>query len=225
MKNFRPLNLKTFQVVYNGFLVLLSLWLLISCILHSVVLNNFGFRDNPLDTSPRGVGLSRILWVFFWSKAIEFMDTFIMVLKKSDRQITFLHLYHHSSIILIWWAVVYYGPGGDAYLSVILNSAIHTVMYTYYMLASLGVQLNAIKPFITISQMTQFAILFTQSSLDVIFDYQGNYPRFLVWTLLIYMITLLILFMNFFIKDRQRSRELRRKSPPASTPEKLKKRN
>lgn len=33
-------------------------------------------------------------------QAYEFTDTFIMVLKRNDRQITFLHLYHHATIFM-----------------------------------------------------------------------------------------------------------------------------
>jgi elongation of very long chain fatty acids protein 4 len=37
----------------------------------------------------------------------------IMVLKRNTRQITFLHVYHHSSIALIWWIIAYHAPGGE----------------------------------------------------------------------------------------------------------------
>jgi hypothetical protein len=36
-----------------------------------------------------------------------------MVLKRNVRQITFLHVYHHSSIALIWWIIAYHAPGGE----------------------------------------------------------------------------------------------------------------
>jgi hypothetical protein len=37
----------------------------------------------------------------------------IMVLKRNTRQITFLHVYHHSSIALIWWIIAYHALGGE----------------------------------------------------------------------------------------------------------------
>jgi hypothetical protein len=37
----------------------------------------------------------------------------IMVLKQNTWQITFLHVYHCSSIALIWWIIAYHGPGGE----------------------------------------------------------------------------------------------------------------
>lgn len=46
-----------------------------------------------------------------------------MVLKKNDRQISFLHLYHHTTIFAIWWGVTYYAPGGDSTFVIFFESA------------------------------------------------------------------------------------------------------
>jgi elongation of very long chain fatty acids protein 4 len=54
-----------------------------------------------------------LVYMFYMSKYVEFMDTIIMVLKRNMRQITFLHVYHHSSIALIWWIIAYHAPGGE----------------------------------------------------------------------------------------------------------------
>lgn len=37
-----------------------------------------------------------------------------MILKKNDRQISFLHIYHHATIFDIWWMVLFFAPGGDS---------------------------------------------------------------------------------------------------------------
>jgi elongation of very long chain fatty acids protein 4 len=47
-------------------------------------------------------------------------------------QVSFLHVYHHSSIGLVWWLVARSEPGGDAYWSACLNSLVHVIMYAYY---------------------------------------------------------------------------------------------
>ena len=39
-----------------------------------------------------------------------------MVMKRSTRQISILHVYHHSSISLIWWAIAHHAPGGEGKL-------------------------------------------------------------------------------------------------------------
>ena len=46
-------------------------------------------------------------------QAYEFMDTAIMVLRKKNSQISFLHVYHHASTFApCWWAAVNFAPGG-----------------------------------------------------------------------------------------------------------------
>ena len=36
-----------------------------------------------------------------------------MILKRNYRQVSFLHVYHHSTIFTIWWLVTYTAPGGE----------------------------------------------------------------------------------------------------------------
>ena len=66
--------------------------------------------------------MAKYVWLFYVSKIFEFTDTIIMVLKKNDRQITFLHVYHHFSIFMIWWLVTFVAPNGESYFSAALNS-------------------------------------------------------------------------------------------------------
>jgi len=56
--------------------------------------------------------VANAMWWYFFSKAIEFMDTVLMVLRKKNRQITFLHVFHHATMLNIWWWVTTFIPGG-----------------------------------------------------------------------------------------------------------------
>ena len=40
-----------------------------------------------------------------------------MILRKKQNQITFLHTFHHVSVLNIWWAVVLFIPGGQCLYS------------------------------------------------------------------------------------------------------------
>lgn len=85
-------------------------------------------RQGPF--SAAGERLAVVLWVHYVSKAYEFVDTLIMILKKNTRQISFLHVYHHATTFFpVWWSVIKYGPGGAAYFCCALNSFIHVGMY------------------------------------------------------------------------------------------------
>jgi elongation of very long chain fatty acids protein 4 len=57
--------------------------------------------------------MAKMVWLFYFSKIFEFIDTMIMVFKKNNRQISFLHVYHHSSIFTIWWLVTLVAPNGE----------------------------------------------------------------------------------------------------------------
>ena len=54
------------------------------------------------------------------------------------------------------------------------------------------------KRYITMMQMTQFAVMMLQASYDLVFP--SEYPRFCVWILFLYMWTMLALFGNFFLQ-------------------------
>ena len=56
--------------------------------------------------------MASVLWWYFFSKAIELMDTVLMVARKKNNQITFLHVFHHATMLNIWWWVTTWIPGG-----------------------------------------------------------------------------------------------------------------
>jgi len=94
-----------------------------------------------------------------------------------------------------------------AYYSAALNSFIHVVMYGYYFFSSLGVkQVVFIKRYITLMQMTQFITMMLQASYGLYTGGNG-YPVLPTRILFFYMITLLALFLNFFIQDSVRTKE------------------
>ena len=47
-------------------------------------------------------------------------------------QLSFLHVYHHTTIFLFYWLNGRVNFDGDIYLTIVLNGLIHTIMYTYY---------------------------------------------------------------------------------------------
>ncbi|KAJ8786166.1 hypothetical protein J1605_006522 [Eschrichtius robustus] len=82
------------------------------------------------------VKIIRVLWWYYFSKLIEFMDTFFFILRKNSHQITVLHVYHRASMLNIWWFLMNWVPCGHSYFGATLNSFIHIHMYSYYGLSS-----------------------------------------------------------------------------------------
>lgn len=58
--------------------------------------------------------ITNAIWWFYFSKCIEFCDSFFFILRKKDIQLTFLHVYHHSTMFPLWWIGVKYVPSGSS---------------------------------------------------------------------------------------------------------------
>jgi hypothetical protein len=54
--------------------------------------NSFNFDQPPI---------TFILYVFYLSKILDFLDTFFIIAEKRWKQLSFLHVYHHTSIFLV----------------------------------------------------------------------------------------------------------------------------
>lgn len=109
------------------------------------------------------------------------MDTLFFILRKSQRQITFLHVFHHVTTFLLMWLFVKFSIGKFStdvmqfyiklkscvlgYMElfiVVLNSCVHVLMYSYYFLAgfkSLTKGLSIFKPIITMIQISQLILI------------------------------------------------------------------
>ena len=76
-------------------------------------------------------------WYYF-SKMLEMLDSVFFIVRKRERQLTFLHIYHHSTMFCLWWIGVKYVAGGSSFLGAMFNCFVHVLMYGYYFLAALG---------------------------------------------------------------------------------------
>jgi hypothetical protein len=45
--------------------------------------------------------MGNILWMFYVSKILDFMDTFFIIMGKKWKQLSFLHVYHHVTIFAV----------------------------------------------------------------------------------------------------------------------------
>ncbi|KPA84645.1 long chain polyunsaturated fatty acid elongation enzyme-like protein [Leptomonas pyrrhocoris] len=169
--------------------------------------------NNAAGTSRAEWRIAKLIWLFYVSKVVEWVDTLIMLLKQNYHQVSFLHIYHHATIFAMWWLASMKAPGGEAYYSAMVNSAIHVVMYGYYFLTLLFPSgavrsvLNRFKFVITKGQMTQFAFNCMQSAYDLVLvpRAQLKYSAPLLQALFWYMISLLALFGNFLMKGSKRA--------------------
>lgn len=127
---------------------------------------------------------------------------FIMLLKGNIKQISFLHVYHHATISFTWWMITRKAPGGDAYFSAALNSWVHVCMYTYYLSAALlGKNKHVRKKYLWWGKyLTQLQILqFVLNLLQAMYcSAYSPYPKWISRLLFVYMLSLLVLFGQFY---------------------------
>lgn len=98
------------------------------------------------------------LWacLFILSKIPELVDTVFIVLRK--KPLILLHWYHHWSVLLYCWQS-YATQSSAGIWFIAMNYSVHSIMYTYYALASVGMWPRAIPSWIiTILQLSQMVV-------------------------------------------------------------------
>ncbi|OWK52586.1 Elongation of very long chain fatty acids protein 4 [Lonchura striata] len=152
--------------------------------------------------------MARVCWWFFFSKVIELLDTVFLILRKKQEQVTFLHVYHHGSMLFNWWSGVKYVPGGQAFFVGMLNSFVHIFMYGYYALASLGPRMHRHlwwKRYLTILQLCQFVAIAAHSSYNLFTE--CPFPDGFNTAVFLYILSLLALFLHFYYQTYVRGKQ------------------
>jgi hypothetical protein len=151
--------------------------------------------------------LANLLWLFYVSKAWDFWDTIFIVLGKKWRQLSFLHVYHHTTIFLFYWLNSHVFYDGDIYLTILLNGFIHTVMYTYYFICmhtkdpKTGKSLPIWwKSSLTMMQLIQFVTMMSQGAY-LLYTGCQNIALRVVAAYVVYIMTLFFLFAQFFVSS------------------------
>jgi len=212
MKNRQAYSLRTFMVIYNIGLVFMSIYMFVEILL-STTAAGYQWMCSPYNektkNDPRELRVVNVLWWYGLSKAIELMDTVLMILRKKQSQVTFLHVFHHATMLNIWWWVPTFIPGGQTWFGACLNCAVHVVMYLYYGLAVIPQLRDKLwwKRYITTFQLVQFIITFTHTVQTFYID--CDFPMWGIYLLSYYMVIMLILFGNFYIQSYIKTRKSR----------------
>ncbi|CAH1401415.1 unnamed protein product [Nezara viridula] len=148
----------------------------------------------------------KIIYIYYLTKLLDLLDTVFFILRKKQSQITFLHLFHHSSMVVNMWLSM--DLIREQIISVfgLINVIVHAVMYTYYLLAVLGPSVRKYlwwKNYITKMQMAQFVIILSLLAKMRIYNCKSKVLFWPLWsfTVAIYF----ILFINFYINTYKKS--------------------
>ena len=187
-------NLKVPMLIYNNAQILLNIYMVYG--LSAVVSypNIYGINI------PYTNELRYFVYIHYLSKYLDYFDTLFIILRgKETQQLSYLHVYHHSTIGIIWGFLLYRGHGnGTAAFGCLINSAVHLVMYSHYLCTSLGYR-NPFKKYITKAQLLQFVVCLLHSL--VVICVEDIVPRRYALIELVYQTTMLVLFSNFYVKS------------------------
>ncbi|XP_055382331.1 elongation of very long chain fatty acids protein 4-like [Condylostylus longicornis] len=203
MKNRKPFQLKFLMISYNFLMCLLNLYIFLGIFLTTRKLN-YSYVCQPYREifSEEEIFLAKLTWWFYISKIIEFCDTFFFILRKKDKQLSFLHIFHHSTMFPIWWIGTKWVPTGSSFFPAMENSFVHVIMYLYYALAAFGKRFEKYlwwKKYLTLLQLIQFVIAALYSIRLLLIN--CDYPLWISYTQLSYMIIFLFLFGKFYISS------------------------
>ncbi|XP_072245782.1 ELOVL fatty acid elongase 8b [Leuresthes tenuis] len=203
MKHREPVDLRAVLIVYNFAMVVLSAYMFHEFLVTSW-LSNYSLLCQPVDysTSPLAMRMARACWWFFFSKVIELTDTLFFILRKKNSQLTFLHVYHHGTMIFNWWAGVKYVAGGQSFFIGVVNTFVHIIMYSYYGLAAIGPHMQKYlwwKRYLTSLQLVQFVLFLLHTGYNLFTE--CNFPDSMNAFVFGYCVTLIILFSNFYYQS------------------------
>ncbi|XP_034242386.1 elongation of very long chain fatty acids protein 7-like [Thrips palmi] len=165
MKNREPFQLKPLLTVFDIFQIVSSLIIFYKCLTlgwgpgghYKLICQPIDFSDDP-----HAVEIAWYVWFYMMLKFIDLLDTVFIVLRKNQRQVTFLHVYHHTGVAMMLWGAAKYFPGGHGTLLGLINSFVHAIMYSYYLLTTVAPDYKKNiwwKVYITRMQLVQFVIL------------------------------------------------------------------
>ena len=214
MERREPLTIRKILIGYNFFSVVFSVWMMwefASCSILNPNFNVFCQDLDETDTSPIAMRLVNAHWCYFFSKFIELFDTIFFVVRKKNNQISFLHVYHHVSMVILQWCLIKYVPGGVSYFGPLLNCFIHSLMYAYYMLSAFGPHMQKYlwwKRYLTKMQMIQFTvmIMYLSNALRIGCRWWDAYS----YVMLFFIVSLLFLFANFYMKSNSTKKEVKK---------------
>lgn len=206
-------QLNSLLIAYNAFQVLFSVYLSIMALQPGVGFHMFSPKCNIINRTAAEIDLqaqiARGAWWYFIAKLIELLDTVFFVLRKKQNQVSFLHVYHHTITSVFSWAYLKFLPGEQGAMLGFLNSFVHIVMYSYYLIAALGPKYRHYlwwKKYMTGMQLTQFGVMFFYLMMILAMD--CKVPKALTYFFIINIVIFIYLFGNFYRKTYNEKKEV-----------------
>ncbi|CAH2045625.1 unnamed protein product, partial [Iphiclides podalirius] len=202
MKNRPAYDLRKTIAIYNVIQILYCFYVAYQS-LKLGWLKRYKIVCEPVGDGPESVEYAwKVCYTYFLIKIIDLLDTVFFVLRKKQNQVTFLHVYHHFGMVAVAWGMVKWVPGGHMTLLVPVNSVVHIVMYTYYLLTTWDESYKKSlwwKKHVTQIQIVQFTILLIHFFVLVVAN-DCSIPRQPAYILIPQNLFMVILFGDFYYR-------------------------
>lgn len=141
--------------------------------------------------------------LYLINKFMDLLDTVFFVLRKKNKQISFLHVFHHVVLVVLSYAIpTLYGAGGSVMPMAFLNQIVHAIMYTYYLLSSISPGARASlwwKKYITVVQLCQFVLIILQC-IQILTQSNCDAPRPVAYVFGSFSAVLAVMFSKFYFQ-------------------------
>ncbi|XP_046862328.1 elongation of very long chain fatty acids protein 4-like [Xenia sp. Carnegie-2017] len=202
MKQKEPVNLKWFIMIYNIGTTVLNVYIFVEILISTTALGySYACQNLVFSNDPMELRLTSAMWYYFISKIIEMADTVFFILRKKENQVSFLHVYHHSTMVVVTWIGIKWFGGGQSFFSCMANSFVHIIMYTYYAMSAISFLRKYLwwKKYLTQLQLIQFFCIIAQTQYAI--HTSCVYPKMLLWAFSLYIFSFIVLFTNFYLKS------------------------
>ncbi|XP_037276357.2 very long chain fatty acid elongase AAEL008004 [Rhipicephalus microplus] len=203
MKGRAPFDgIKPVIVIYNSTMVLLNCYFVAAFLSKTYLGGGYSFFCQGIDFEAQDEDTMSMLnhcLMYFWIRVFDFLDTVFFVLRKKESHVSLLHVAHHVLVVSTGWYGLAYGADGHAAFTIIFNSFVHVVMYSYYLLSLLGPSVRRYlwwKRYLTQLQMFQFVVLMLHASIPLFVD--CGYPRAHILIGLPQGVFFLVMFLRFY---------------------------
>ncbi|XP_028162550.1 elongation of very long chain fatty acids protein 7-like [Ostrinia furnacalis] len=203
MKNRPPMQMNKLITYYNASQVLLATMICAKAFKLNLFKDGILYAGCRYPSNTQNPMLLDLGWWYFFAKFTELLDTVFFVLRKKNSQVTFLHVYHHVIMAVYSWSYLKFAAGGQGAILALLNSIVHVVMYTYYLLSGLGPRFQKYlwwKRYVTRMQLIQFALMLVYCAwthFSPRCQYASGFTYFICANVTIF----LLLFLNFYSKS------------------------
>jgi len=216
MKDRPPYDIKNIMIVYNLFQTFFSLWIFLKTCSFWVS-GKYNWLCQPVDYSDSedGWAAADMVWWYFFSKFVDYLDSIFFVLRKKFSHLSTLHVVHHGIMpFTAWWGIKFVGGGHTTFCG-FLNMGVHVVMYFYYLMSAMGPEVQKYlwwKRYLTTMQLAQFATFFIHASLPLFIE--CDFPKFFSYVILFHGAMFFLLFANFYIQSYVNKKPKTSKSAP-----------